>query len=303
LNLNTIITDTEKMLRRLIGEDVLLSTHLEPSLGPVKADPGQLEQILMNLALNARDAMPQGGKITIETSNIELDETYCRRYTDVQPGWFSMLAVSDNGSGIDEKNRAHIFEPFFTTKSQGQGTGLGLATVHGIVKQSGGHIELYSELKIGTTFKIYLPQVGVLSSGNTLQTEVRPIPRGHEVILLVEDEEAVRSLARHVLQSCGYAVLEARDGREAIQIAEKQESIDILVSDVVMPHLGGRQLAEKIAAVRPDCKVLFLSGYTNDAVVRHGVLEAEFAFLQKPFTPSALARKVRSVLDEKKSRK
>jgi CheY-like chemotaxis protein len=175
--------------------------------------------------------------------------------------------------------------------------------VHGIVKQSGGHIELYSELKIGTTFKIYLPQVEVLSSGNTLQNEVRPIPRGHEVILLVEDEEAVRSLARHVLQSCGYAVLEARDGREAIQIAEKQESIDILVSDVVMPHLGGRQLAEKIAAVRPDCKVLVLSGYTNDAVVRHGGLEAEFAFLQKPFTPSALARKVRSVLDEKKSRK
>ncbi len=287
LNLNTVVSDTEKMLRRLIGEDVILTTTLDPALGSVKADAGQLEQVLMNLAVNARDAMPYGGKLTIETRNAVLDEAYCRGHTDLRPGPHALLTVTDTGCGMDEATQARIFEPFFTTKGPGKGTGLGLATVHGIVKQSG-----------GTTFMVYLPLVRQPAPGGNGRHDPTAMPRGHETILLVEDEDAVRSLGRHVLAECGYTVLEARDGREAIPIVEGHAgAIDLVVCDVVMPHLGGRDLAERTAALRPGCKVLFLSGHAYDDLVRQGIQGAEFAFLQKPYGPAALAQKVREVLD------
>jgi len=297
LNLNTIVSDAEKLLRRQIGEDLLLASTLEKDLWSVKADPGQIEQVLLNLAVNARDAMPRGGRITIETQNAVLDEHYCRIFPDVAPGDYVLLAFSDNGSGMDEATQARVFEPFFTTKGPGQGTGLGLATVHGIVKQSRGHVAVYSELGHGTTFKVYLPRVSASAVKDPSNVVQRPMPRGTETVLLVEDEDAVRSLANHVLQSCGYRVIEATDGRCALDLAASGDEIDLLISDVVMPHLGGRELAERVAKSHPAIRVLFLSGYTNDAVIRHGVLEAEFDFLQKPFTPAILARKVRSVLD------
>ena len=300
LNLNVVLSDTDKMLRRLIGEDIILTTVLVPALGLVKVDPGQMQQVVMNLVVNARDAMPQGGKLTLETHNVTLDEGYSRTHLGVQPGRYSVLAVSDTGCGMDEATKARIFEPFFTTKGPGKGTGLGLAVVHGMVNQSGGHIEVYSELGHGTTFKLYFPHVqGPVSSGKS-QPGVTTMPKGSETVLLVEDDDTVRALARHVLRSCGYTVLEAADGRKAVQLAESHQGpIDLLISDVVMPYLGGRQLAERLVALKPDLKVLFSSGYTDDAIVRHGVLQAEFAFLQKPFTPTALAQKVREVLDDR----
>jgi len=298
LNLNAVILDVEKMLRRLIGEDVILSLSLAPELSAARADPGQVEQILINLAVNARDAMPVGGQLTVETQNTMLDASYCRAFSDLEPGNYVLLAVSDTGCGIPADVKPRIFEPFFTTKEVGRGTGLGLATVHGIVKQSQGHVAVYSEPERGTSFKIYLPVVADAVQPAVPPLEGRAMPEGSETILLVEDEEAVRSLASQVLHSCGYQVLEARDGREACELARSYAGrIDLLVSDVVMPWLGGRELAEQITAMRADCRVLFLSGYTDDAVIRHGVLQASYAFLQKPFTPSALAQKVRTVLD------
>jgi len=254
----------------------------------------------MNLVVNARDAMPQGGKITIETANVVLDESYCRSHAEVKAGRYIMVALSDNGCGMGEHTKARIFEPFFTTKEPGKGTGLGLAMIHGFIKQSGGHVFVYSEPGVGSTFKIYLPEVEAARSSGKSHPGIEKIPHGDETILLVEDEAGVRAITRHVLQTCGYTVLEAAHGGEAIRLAEKhQGSVHLLLTDVVMPGMGGRLVAERVVALKPGTKVVYLSGYTDDAVVRHGVLESEVAFLQKPFTPSALARKVREVLDNK----
>ncbi len=252
----------------------------------------------MNLAVNARDAMPQGGKLTIETANAVLDRSNAKERPEVQPGNYVLLAVSDTGHGMTKTVKARLFEPFFTTKEPGKGTGLGLATVYGIVKQSDGFIYVYSEPGRGTTFKIYLPQVdnGVPSDETTHAPQ--SMPTGDEMILVVEDEDAVRSLTCYTLRMQGYAVLEATDGEAALRVTEQHPGkIHLLLTDVVMPRMGGRQLAERLAQARSDIKVLYLSGYTDDAVVRHGVLDAEVAFLQKPFTPSTLAQKVRDVLD------
>ncbi|MBI4484232.1 MAG: PAS domain S-box protein [Acidobacteria bacterium] len=296
LDLNVIVGDTDKMLRRLIGEDIELVSVLAPGLGRVKADPGQIEQVIMNLAVNARDAMPQGGQLTIETADVELDEAYARQHVAVRPGPYVLLAVSDNGCGMDGKILSHIFEPFFTTKEKG--TGMGLATVYGIVKQSGGNIWVYSEPGQGTTFKIYLPRVEESVEVARPAEPPRGTPEGSEIVLLAEDEEPVRKLVRQTLEMNGYTVLEARHGPEALQICERHAgSIHLIVTDVIMPEMSGRELAYRLTQLRPGIKVLYLSGYTSDAIVHHGVLDQGVAFLQKPFTPDALARKVREVLD------
>jgi PAS domain S-box-containing protein len=298
LELNTVVSHIEHMLRRLIGEDIDLITNLEPGLAQVQADAGQIEQIILNLAINARDAMPRGGKLTIQTANVELDETYTRQHVGVEPGPYVMLAVSDTGTGMDAATQARIFEPFFTTKEQGQGTGLGLATVYGIVKQSGGHVWVYSEPGRGTTFKIYLPRVP--DTAPALEPEPSPpaMPSGAETVLVVEDEEAVRALARQVLEMHGYTVLEASHGGEALLLCEqRREPIHLLLTDVVMPHMSGQELAERLAAQHPEMKVLYMSGYTDQAIVHHGVLEPDLFYLQKPFSSNALVHKVRQVLD------
>ena len=298
IDLNTVVSNMDKLLHRLLGEDIDLFTVLEPGLGRVKADPGQVEQVIMNLAVNARDAMPQGGKLTIETANIDLDENYARDHVAVKPGTYAMLAVTDTGVGMTEKVKSRIFEPFFTTKEVGKGTGLGLSTVYGIIKQSGGYIWVYSEVGIGSTFKVYLPCVDApvevpFSNGSQPLTR-----RGYETVLLVEDEDGVRALMRQVLHKHGYNVLEARHGGEALLMCERhQGKIDLLLTDVVLEQMSGRELAERLLKVRPEMKVLYVSGYADDAIVHHGVLNAGMAFLQKPFTTEALARKIRYVLD------
>jgi CheY-like chemotaxis protein len=302
IDLNLLLRETEKMLRRLIGEDIELETRLAAELGCVRADPGQLEQALLNLVVNARDAMPTGGHLTIATSNVELQSPFSRQHPEAPSGPFVMLVVSDTGCGMAEAVRAQIFEPFFTTKEIGKGTGLGLATVYGIVKQSGGHIEVHSEVGRGTVFQIYLPRVPDAERPRHSLGGPTTLDQGSETILLVEDEASVRVTARHVLSASGYAVLEAADGEAALQICQQHaEAIHLLLTDVVMPKMGGRQLADLLQPLRPDMKVLFLSGYTDDALVRHGVQESHMAFLQKPFTPAALARKVREVLDQQRS--
>jgi two-component system, cell cycle sensor histidine kinase and response regulator CckA len=298
LDLNNIVANTSKMLSRLIGEDIRFRTTLDPGLKQVKADPGQMEQVLMNLAVNARDAMPDGGSLSIETANVYLDDRYAEQHVDVQPGHHIMLAVSDNGCGMDSKTMAKIFEPFFTTKEQGKGTGLGLATVYGIVKQSGGHLWVYSEPDKGTTFKVYLPQAENESAPLEAALPSDVLPVGTETVLLAEDDLQVRVFASRVLQGLGYRVLEAADGNEALLVAgQTARAIDILLTDVVMPQVGGKNLSEKLKWERPEIKVLFLSGYTADSIVHHGVLDEGMAFLHKPFNSGDLARKVREVLD------
>ena len=298
LDLNALVAEAEKMLGRLIGEDVALAAVLDPALGKVKADPGQIEQILVNLAVNARDAMPTGGHITVETRNVELEESYTRGHEDVRPGPYVLLTVTDTGCGMDEATRVRIFEPFFTTKEVGKGTGLGLSTVFGIVKQSGGHIAVYSEPGRGTTFKIYLPRVVETEPADASAAASYRMPRGTETILLAEDEGAARAMVRMALEGQGYTVLEAGDGEEAARLFRQHPGpVHLLLTDVVMPRMSGRQLAELAVGLRPQTKVLYVSGYTDDAVIRHGVVQAGVPFLQKPFTLAALARKVREVLD------
>ncbi|MCL4300245.1 MAG: response regulator [Anaerolineae bacterium] len=299
LNLNDLILNVEKMLRRLISEDIKLTALLAPDLAPLKADPGQLEQILLNLVVNARDAMPNGGELIIETANVSLDHDYARRHAEVTPGEYVLLAVSDTGIGMTEEVKARLFEPFFTTKEVGKGTGLGLATCFGIVKQNEGHIRAYSEVGVGTTFKIYLPQVEGVATPLVRPEPIDILAQGTETILLAEDEITVRDLAAQSLRQQGYTVLEATDGLEALELAQSQpqNEIHLLLTDMIMPRLGGANLAEQLRTTRPQLKVLFMSGYTDSTIIRYGLPQTGSAFLQKPFSPRRLIRKVREVLD------
>ncbi len=298
INLNETVAEVEKMLRRLIGEDVILASKLDHSLRPVRVDPGQIEQVLVNLAVNARDAMPSGGQLTIETRNVVWTEEYCRVHLGYMPGRYVMISMTDTGSGMTPEVKRRVFEPFFTTKGAGKGTGLGLATVFGIVRQSGGQVNVYSEVNVGTSLQVYLPAIDQTEDALPARENLDAMRMGSETILLVEDEEAVRKIAKLALESHGYTVLEASSGQDALNLAEKYPRvIDLVVSDVVMPGMSGRQFAEALRARRPDFRLMFISGYTDDAVVRHGIVKAEEAFLQKPFSPNALARKVREVLD------
>ena len=300
LSVNALVADVETMLRRLIGADVELRTTLAPDAGNVRADPGQLEQVILNLAVNARDAMPTGGKLTIETQNVELSEMYAEARQPVVPGAYVMLAVSDTGVGMDAKTQARIFEPFFTTKEAGKGTGLGLATVYGIVKQSGGYIWTYSEPGHGATFKVYLPQVEAPVEATVRPPEPGRTLGGTETVLLAEDDELLRPLARGLLEKLGYTVLDAGTAAAALALAHAHGGpIHLLLTDVVMPGESGRQLARRLGEVRPDMRVLYTSGYSDDAIVHHGMLEPGLNYLQKPFTPATLARSVREVLDAK----
>jgi two-component system, cell cycle sensor histidine kinase and response regulator CckA len=297
VDLNELISAMHKMLVRLIGEDLVLHTLPGKELGVVKIDLGQIEQILVNLAINARDAMPEGGQLTIETANVEIDEEYCRAHTDPRPGQYVMLAVSDTGQGMTDEVKTHLFEPFFTTKEKGKGTGLGLATIYGTVKQAGGNVEVYSELGKGTTFKIYLPRVDEKADRLKKEARLSEQPGGSETILLVEDEEMVRHLAVRILHRLGYHVLDAGSAGDALLLAEQHAaSIHLLFTDVVMPGMNGRQLSDRIAAIHPETKVLYSSGYTENAVAHHGVIDQGLNFIGKPYTPHALARAIRGAL-------
>jgi len=298
-DLNSVVADVEDMLHRLIGDHITLATRLDPDLGRVKADPGQIEQVLMNLVVNSRDAMPGGGTITIETGNAELDETYVREHLGARPGPYVLLKVSDDGAGMDAETQRHIFEPFFTTKKKGQGTGLGLATVYGIVKQSGGYIWVDSALGIGTTVQVFLPRVADEAEASARPAaEPAVAQRGQETVLLVENEEMLRSMMREVLESNGYHVLEAGSGDQALSVGEQfQGPIHLVLTDIIMPGLSGPEAARRLLEARPDLRILFTSGYPDEALGREGTLEGGFPFLAKPFTHEALGHKVREVLD------
>jgi PAS domain S-box-containing protein len=300
IDLNDVVLDTIKMLQRLIGEDVHLITRLDPMLDQIEADPGQLVQVIMNLAVNARDAMPKGGNLTIETKNVYIDEEFAAKHIPTQPGMYVLLSVTDTGIGISEEGRRHIFEPFYTTKDIGKGTGLGLATVYGIVKQSDGYIWVDSDPGAGAAFKIYLPPVRRSIEAEEVRKPVEESSTGTGKILLVEDEEMVRNLSREVLEACGYEVTEAINGVEALNICRQTNcSFDLLMTDVVMPQMGGRELAEKMAQMKPEIKVLFTSGYTDDSVFQQSINEKGINFIQKPFTFDSLAGKIRKILEEK----
>ena len=300
LDLNEVISDTEKMLRRLVGEDIDFTTHLQTPLGTVKADPGQIQQVLMNLVVNARDAMPEGGRLVIETADIEMDPVFVRGYSfPFKPGSYALLAVSDSGMGMDAETQTHIFEPFFTTKGKDTGTGLGLATVYGIVKQSGGYIEVLSEHGSGSIFKIYLPRIQEAPQRSSPAAECFESLQGHETILVVEDETALRTLTCNLLRSLGYTILEALNGAKAVEIATTTPVLDLLLTDVVMPGLNGRTLAHELTKQHEDLTVIYMSGYTGQGVGNTGDLSATELFLQKPFTREGLARKVRMALDNR----
>ena len=298
VDLNTIVTETERLLARVIDEHVEFCTALDPALGRVLVDPVQVEQVIINLVLNARDAMPEGGKLTIETTNLDLQEDHQSKLSQIPAGKYVMLALTDTGCGMNEETQSRIFEPFYTTKEMGKGTGLGLATVYGIVKQSGGFIWVYSEEGRGTTFKVYFPRVaGPLTEARS--SRHIEISKGTETILVVEDAEPLRALTKEFLTACGYTVLEAANGDEAIRIAQSfAETIDLLLTDVVMPRMGGKSLVEQMAQIRPNTRVLYMSGYPNDGIVQAGILANGVALLEKPFTREILSKRVRQVLDE-----
>ena len=301
LDLNELLTGMDDMLRRLIGEDIEMRIAADPQLGQIRADHSQIEQVIMNLVLNARDAMPRGGKLTIESRRMVLDEEYAKLYPVITPGVYARVGITDTGVGMTEQVKAHLFEPFFTTKGLGKGTGLGLATCYGIIKQSNGDIHVYSETGKGTTFTAYLPIVAeTVTPAAPAPVESPIFRRGNECILLAEDEEALRELGAYVLREAGYNVLEACNGSDALRVAEQQDgqTIHLLLTDVIMPQMGGKELADQLKLARPDTPVLFMSGYTDDALTHHGVLDPGVALLEKPFTPRRLAFKVREVLDK-----
>lgn len=299
LDPNALIEDIGKMLQRLIAENIEVITSLQPEVGKINADPSQIEQVIVNLVVNARDAMPNGGKIIIETTNLELDQKYAEKHIAVNPGSYVMLAVSDNGTGMDANTIKHIFEPFFTTKERGRGTGLGLSTTYGIVKQSGGNIWVYSEPGRGTTFKIYLPRVNAGLTQQASKRSQKPSVAANQTVLLVEDEELVRKLAGEILRASGYQALLAKNGEEAVTICKEYAgSIDLMLTDVVMPDSIGNVVAERVRPLRPEMAVLYMSGYTHDAIAHHGVLKPGTNFLDKPFTANALVTKVRETLNK-----
>jgi nitrogen-specific signal transduction histidine kinase/CheY-like chemotaxis protein len=303
IDLNSSVSSMVPMLRSLIGETIQLKPALQADLGRVEADPSQIEQIIMNLVVNARDSMPRGGRVDVQTANTDLDATFARRHVPTRPGRYVMLAVSDTGSGMDKATRAHIFEPFFTTKQLGKGTGLGLATVYGIVKQSDGYIWVYSEPGMGSTFRIYLPRVKADIASEIAREAPAPPSRGSETVLVVEDDRTVRSLAGEMLRLNGYTVLQAQDGREALDLVRRHgQPIHLLLTDVVMPEISGRELARSVAGLEPGIGVLYMSGYTDGVIAHHGVLDAGVAYIQKPFTADSLARKVREALDTRAAR-
>jgi len=299
LDLNEVVNDLDKMLRRLINENVELTVALGKQIGRVKADVGYIGQVLVNLIINARDAMPSGGQLAITTGNVTLDEDYARRHPEVVPGDYVMLSVSDTGIGMTDEVKAHLFEAFFTTKPKGKGTGLGLATCQTIVKQSGGHIDADSQLGKGTTFKIYFPRVDQPVEVTARPVQNGPLPRGTETLLVVEDEPSVCHLANNVLKNQGYTVLQAMNGQEALRVAREHKGppIRLVITDVIMPQMGGKVMAEWLKSSHPDLKILFTSGYTDDTIVQYGVLDPGVAFLSKPYTPASLTRKVRELLD------